>query len=504
MRYPMSGRPRPVTPRPLRFGAVFAGWAGAVTVLGSLSLSAAAQEGGEEQPSDGAIFIRAERLIQRPGVVLENAQILVEDGLVVAVGQDLEPPEGAQILAGKVVCAGFLDPWSALGIAPDLLEDGNTSATTRTVDGLQPIDPRLTHLRLEALRAGVTAVRLQGGKHAPVGGLGAVVGLDPEREPWEAVLLEDASLAMSVALSDGRPPQTSVRRLEDGSFQVETAGPPAVDVFERIDHADRIGSNVAAGKKYRDELREFQAKLAEWEKQITEKQAELDKEFKKAQRDREKAIEEAKEKGKEHEDKRYREDRKPRRPRVDDDREVLGRIADGELPLVVEAHRAAEIRALLDGTKDYGRLRWILAGGTEALVHAEELARRGIPVLVWPALRGRGGLDEHEGNDLALAGQLAAKGVTVLLGSGGRDASTTRDLPLLAALAVAHGLPEEQAFEALTMGAARAFDVADLIGSVEFGKRADLLLLDGEPLATTTRVQYVLTGGRVAVAPEEN
>lgn len=503
MRYPNSGSPEPACSRPLGFAAAFGGWAGAAAALALLSLPVPAQEG--EAPSGGeSIFIRAERLIQRPGVVVENARILVEDGLVVAVGPDLEPPPGARVIEGRVVCAGFLDPWSALGVAQDLLEDGSTSASTRAVDGLLPVDPGLERLRREALRAGVTSVRLQGGKHAQIGGLGAVVALEPDRQLWEAVLLEDASLAMAVAVSDGRPPQANVRRLDDGSFVVETGGPPAVDVFERIDHADRVANHVATGKKYRDDLREFMKKLAEWEKQTAEKEAELDKEFKKAKRDRDKALEEAKEKGKEHTEKRYREDRKPRRPRVDEDRAVLGRIAEGELPLVIEAHRAAEIRALLDGTKDHPRLRWILAGGTEAHVHAEELARRRIPVLVWPALRGSGGLDEHEGHDLALAGRLAAKDVTVLLGSGGRSGATTRDLPLLAALAVAHGLPEEKAFEALTLGAARAFDLADRLGSVEFGKRADLLVLDGDPLDTTTRVRYVLTGGRVAVAPEEN
>ena len=467
----------------------------------------AATDAEEAEPAKEVlptIFVRAARLIQRPGVVLENAQVLIEDGIVVAVGTDLEPPEGAQVVEGKVVCAGFLDPWSAFGVASDLLEDASTSATTLTVDGLLSVSPALDHMRNEALRAGVTAVRVQGGKHAVIGGLGAFLALEPEAELHDSVLLGDASLAMAVALSDGRSPQTNVRRLDDGSFVVETSGPAAVDIFERIDHADRVAANVTGGKKYLEELRDYRQKLAEWEKQIAEKEVELDKNFKKAKKDREKEIEEAKEKGREPKEERYKEDKKPRAPRHDPDKAVLGRIAEGELPLVVEAHRSAEIRALLDSTKELTRMRWILAGGTEALVHAEELAKRGIPVLVWPALRGTGGLDEHEGGDLALAGRLAAKGVTVLLGSGGRDGSTTRDLPLLAALAVAHGLSGDKAFEAMTVGAARAFDLADQVGTVEFGKRADLLVLDGEPLDTTTRVQYVLTGGRVAVAPEEN
>jgi imidazolonepropionase-like amidohydrolase len=38
---------------------------------------------------------------------------------------------------------------------------------------------------------------------------------------------------------------------------------------------------------------------------------------------------------------------------------------------------------------------------------------------------------------------------------------------------------------------------------VERGKDADLLLLDGEPLASTTRVLYVVAGGRVVITPED-
>ena len=83
----------------------------------------------------------------------------------------------------------------------------------------------------------------------------------------------------------------------------------------------------------------------------------------------------------------------------------------------------------------------------------------------------------------------------------GRDAAGTRDLPLLAAMAVGQGLDSDAAFEALTLGAARAMDVADQLGSLEFGKRAAMLVLDGDPLASTSSVQYVISDGEVVVEP---
>ena len=57
---------------------------------------------------------------------------------------------------------------------------------------------------------------------------------------------------------------------------------------------------------------------------------------------------------------------------------------------------------------------------------------------------------------LSLAGDLARAGVAVLLGTGGVNPAASRDLPLLAGLAIGNGLDKEKAFEALTLGAARA------------------------------------------------
>ena len=116
---------------------------------------------------------------------------------------------------------------------------------------------------------------------------------------------------------------------------------------------------------------------------------------------------------------------------------------------------------------------------------------------------GANALPEMERHDLALAGRLQAAGVTVLLGSGARNPFGARELPLLAELAIGNGLDRQAAFSALTIGAARAFDLDGRIGSVELGKDADLLVLDGEPLAGQTRIQYVLSGGDVVITPEE-
>jgi imidazolonepropionase-like amidohydrolase len=479
-----------------------AGLAMAALAVGSASADAAAtemsplataapqdDESADEVAEEAApvhVLVKASRLIVRPGEELENTSVLITDGRIVSIGAELEAPEGATLVEGAVVCAGFIDPWSALGMEEASRVDRGASAATQASDGWNPYADE--HLREEALRAGVTAIHLQGGSTAALGGLGALVRIGPELGD-DALVLNDACLSATVGLS------------ADGGFW---GGVRAVDPFDRMQQIDRIAQNLGSGQSYAESWAKYESEIVEWEKAIAEKEEELEKDFKKAKKDREKDIEKAEEKGKEYKPKRYKEDRKPRRPKVDPDKAVLARVASGEIPLVVEAHRVSEIRGLLDAIEPYKRVRLVIAGGTEAKNQAERLAERGVTVIVWPALRGSSSAnDEYEGHDLSLAGELAEAGVKVLIGSGGRDASATRDLPLLAASCVGHGLDRDAAFGALTIDAARTLDVADRLGSVELGKDGELIVLTGDPLATATRVQYVISAGRVVVTPED-
>src|SRR6186713_1982860 len=107
-----------------------------------------ALQGGE------ALLIHAERVIVKPGVELSPADVLVQGGMIVAVGTGLALPEGGREVSGKVVCAGFLDAWSSLGLDPSSARDEGTSPSTRASDALDPFTA--PHHLENALRAGVT------------------------------------------------------------------------------------------------------------------------------------------------------------------------------------------------------------------------------------------------------------------------------------------------------------------------------------------------------------
>ena len=453
------------------------------------------------QAQSPTLFIRAKRVFVRPGEVLNGGCVLVRNGRIAAVGAALDTPKDAQVLEAEVLCAGFIDPWSALCLDPGSRSDNVATPATRSVDGFDPWSPEA--LRLEALRSGITSVRIQVGATARVGGMGSVVRVAPRLSREEAVLAPEACVSMNVGLTaNAGGGGQSVEFIDGQPVLVDTRNKP-MDPFDRIADLDRVTAALEGGRTYLYAKVEHRHELEDWKKKIGEKEAELEKDFKKAKKDREKEEKDAKEKGKTFEEKKYKEDKKPQPPRFDEDNEVLARVANGELSFFVQAHRFGEMRALLDGTSSFDRVRLVLVGGSSARACAATLAQRGVAVLVWPALRGKGAAEEYEGGDPSLAGDLARAGVTVLLGSGGVDPAATRDLPLLARVAVGHGLERDKAFEALTLGAARALDVADRVGSVERGKDADLLLLDGDPLDAATRVQRVVSAGRIVLNPED-
>lgn len=427
---------------------------------------------GPEEEAEQVLLVRARRVIVRPGTVLENAAVLVQDGRIAAVGVGLEAPDGAKVLDTEVLCAGFIDPWSRLGVDPGSLSDRTTTASSSSVDALDPFLHELQ--RHQALRSGVTSVRVHIGRLGRIGGLGAFVRNLPESDLEQAVLVEDAALTTALGVQPGQ------------------------DVFQRLEEVDRLIVELERGRRHREEALKYRDDLAAWQKAIAESEAELEREFRRAKRERDREIEQAKERGREFREKRYREDNKPRQPRFDPDGEVLARVVHGELPLIVEVDRAQELRALLARTEAYPRLRLVIAGATDARLFSEDLARRRIPVIVVPARRGQTAGFDHD--ELSLAADLAEAGVPLLLGSGGMDPDWVRELPLLAGIAVGRGLDPDAALAALTTLPARVLDLGHRLGSVERGKDADLLLLSGDPFAAGTRVERVLVAGR-PVAP---
>ncbi len=170
------------------------------------------------------------------------------------------------------------------------------------------------------------------------------------------------------------------------------------------------------------------------------------------------------------------------------DVEALLPVLSGAQSLMVHVERASDILEVLKLKGRYPALRPVLVGAREAWLVAAQIARADVPVIthsLYDLPDDFEGLAASRNN----AGHLQAAGVTVVLGPlGGVGGTTPVNLPGYAGNAVGQGtlpggkgLTKAQALAAITANPARILGLADT-GTLEVGKRADIVLWDGDPL----------------------
>lgn len=154
----------------------------------------------------------------------------------------------------------------------------------------------------------------------------------------------------------------------------------------------------------------------------------------------------------------------------------------------------------------------------EAWVIPDEVAATASMAIVTPrnVVAADAGRPDDTGSNIAQAAILDAAGVpiTVTVPVGGYGGGPTvgtggilgRDLNtpnIEAAFAVRGGYPSRKALRILTLDAARIMGAERRIGSIEAGKDADILILDGDPLNYKTFVQTALVNGKVVYRKDE-
>ncbi|CAN5325141.1 amidohydrolase family protein [soil metagenome] len=174
------------------------------------------------------------------------------------------------------------------------------------------------------------------------------------------------------------------------------------------------------------------------------------------------------------------------------DLEALQPVLRGEIPLVIEAHRASDIRAALSIAREYD-LRLIIQGGSEAWMVADELARARVPVVV-KVLQNLPASFERLGSRYDNAAILRRAGVPIAITSG--DTHNARNITQEAGNAVAYGLPHEEALRAITLAPAEIWGVGERYGSLAPGRVANVVVWGGDPLELMTPVEHVFIRGR--------
>jgi imidazolonepropionase-like amidohydrolase len=173
------------------------------------------------------------------------------------------------------------------------------------------------------------------------------------------------------------------------------------------------------------------------------------------------------------------------RKKRDIGKEALCEVLSGERLVHFHSHRADDIMTVLRLKQEFG-FNVLLQHGTETWKIADELAKAGVPVSNI-TLDAPGGKLETMDLRMDNAGILERAGVLVSIHSD--DAIVDSRMMLReAALAVRGGMSRDGALKALTINGARQMKLDARVGSLEPGKDADFLVLDGDPLSAYSHV----------------
>ena len=175
--------------------------------------------------------------------------------------------------------------------------------------------------------------------------------------------------------------------------------------------------------------------------------------------------------------------------------QILKRVVKGELPVFLYCNTVDEIVASIQIVEEY-ELKATLVSAREGDEVANMIAERNIPVIYMPSLL------LSRDKDLKRSGKIAGAGIKVAFASFAPKTNLS-DLRTSAIIAARYGLSHELALKSLTINAAEILGIAEQVGSIEQGKDADLVILNGDPLELTSIIEMVIINGNIVYQREE-
>jgi imidazolonepropionase-like amidohydrolase len=390
--------------------------------------------------------IRNAKIVTVTGATIEKGTVLIRDGKITEVGATVRIPAEAKVIdaTGLSVYPGLINSNTILGLS----EVGAVEMTIDTTElgdfkpnmkALTAINPHSEHIPVARMN-GVTTVLTcpQGGI---ISGQCALINADGWT-PQQMAVKSSAAMAVNyptLGFGGGRG---------GAAFFAQVLGAPGDAQRQQRDRQVE-----ALKKKIEDAQAYLKAKEA----------AAADKSI-------------------------------PARP-VDLGLEAMIPVIKGDVPVRITANRANDIKAAVEFAAQY-KLKVIINGGDEALKVAALLKEKNVPVILGDVIDLPGSEDAPYDEAYARPAELHKAGVKFALSSN--DIQHLRLLPYHAGMAAAFGLPKDEALKAVTIYPAQIFGVDKLIGSIEVGKAATLIVTDGDPLEYRTKIKHMFINGKQA------
>ena len=422
----------------------------AVSAFAALAVSVTAQT--------GTFAITNAQIATVSGATITRGTIVVRDGLIEAVGENVRVPADARVIdgAGLTVYPGFFDANTSLGLAA-------------------PTAPRPVGGQGGGVQAAQTAQTTNpSNSNYPT-------GLQPEEAAADGLKAGEAQFETN--RNAGFTTVLTVAR--DGVFNgqsalINLAGETVSQMIIRAPGAEHFTFTTIRTGAYPTALMGTISAL---------RQMLLDAQVLQANR-----LAYAKN------------PRGMKRPEADKSLDALLPVLSRSMPIVFNANTEMEIIRSLDLAKEFN-LNAMIAGGQEAWKVADRLKAQKVPVLLSLNFPKRTAAASPEADAESLdilrlraetpktAGRLAQAGIKFAFQSGGL--TNINDFFTNANKAVENGLPKDAAVKAMTLSAAEIFGVDDRLGSLEKGKIANLTVSRGDILSKDKTITHVFVDGKL-------
>ena len=387
-------------------------------------------------------LIRNATILTAAGPTIERGSILLLDGKIAAVGQNVTAPPGALVIdaSGKWITPGVIDTHSHLGVyaAPGIesLGDGNEMTNPNTAEvsaehSLWPQDPQFDL----ALAGGITTLQILPGSGNLFGGRGVTVKNVPSRTA-EGMKFPGAPYGLKMACGENPKRVYGSRNSAPQTRMGNVAG------YRRA---------WQAAAEYRDSLRRWKAAGSDAEKS----------------------------------------------PARNLQLETLAGVLDGEILVHNHCYRADEMATMINIAKEFGYKIASFHHAVEAYKVRDLLAQNDICASMWADWWGFK-LEAYDGirENIALVDQ--AKACAIVHSD---DANGIQRLNQEAAKAMRAGweaglkIDRADAVKWLTINPAKALGLDKVTGTLEPGKNADVVIWSSDPFSVYSRAERVFIDG---------
>ncbi|WP_374764153.1 amidohydrolase [Yunchengibacter salinarum] len=395
-------------------------------------------------------LIRGATVLDGKGGRLDNADVLMVDGDVKAVGRNLKAPDGATVIdgGGKWVTPGIIDVHSHLGVYPSpgtqSHSDGNEIGEPVTPDvwaehSNWPQDPGYGR----AAAGGITALQLLPGSANLFGGRSVTLKNVPGRVAQD-MKFPGAPYGLKMACGEN---------------------PKRVYGTKRGEYMSRPHTRMGNVAGYRQAFADAEHYMRQWEK--------------------------------------YRRDVKAGKdvlpPKRDLKLDTLAGVLKGDIKVHMHCYRADDMGTMLDVMDEFGARITAFHHAVDSYKIADKLAEKDVCSAMWADWWGFK-MEAYDGVRENIP-MVHAAGACAIVHSDSEVG--IQRLNQEAAKALADGrkagldISKAEAWTWLSLNPAKSLGIADQTGTLEPGKDADVVLWDGDPFSTYSRAEKTFVDGAI-------